>query len=314
MDKKMKKVSGYALMLTLGLLYFSCSQIDIFQPEDFSKRIEEPTSKFLLEMYQESSIISSSVLADCASGCVEEPVFWSTDLPGFLVYNDSEKLAIKFDFSILDFIGAFELYYAIDGGPIRKSAGIINPMTTQVFEELIPLDPGFEACSTTLTLIGLDVDLDGVIDLEYSPNYGVYEICEQNGGSDEDDLEDPDPIDDDDNSGVCASGLNVDLTCNGDNYTATFTFFSEEDGEIVIQGGLTYGTSDVSGNSNVLTQNTTHPSTVRSRANVTRWEGEVSACEEVKIIINFSGGNGIGDWTAQRKGKVLGTTSPQTCN
>jgi hypothetical protein len=113
--------------------------------------------------------------------------------------------------------------------------------------------------------------------------------------------------------GICCQDLlTADLACGATN-TATFKFTATESGPIVIQGGLTAGTSIVSANSNVLTLNPGH-SSAGGPSNVTRWEGNVVACEEVTITIVFTGGNGIGDWSAKRGEVVLGATPAQACN
>jgi hypothetical protein len=111
----------------------------------------------------------------------------------------------------------------------------------------------------------------------------------------------------------CVNDLSVVLVC-GETRMASFTFTAEEAGPIVIQGGLTAGAVIVSATSNVLTQNTTHSSVVNSTASVTRWEGDVDACTEVTVTITFTGGNGIGDWTAKRGEVTLGSTDEESCN
>lgn len=110
----------------------------------------------------------------------------------------------------------------------------------------------------------------------------------------------------------CTDELTADLTC-GDENTLLITFTAQEAGPLVIQGGLTNGTEILSKESNVLSENENHPGVVNSDANVTRWEGEVDACEEVTITIEFEGGNGIGDWTAKRDEELLGETENQQC-
>jgi hypothetical protein len=308
------KFSDWAILPFLTLLLFSCSQIDVFQSEDLSDKLEESSSRFLLDQYLDNPIYGASTLPDCSDGCVEEPVVWTAVFFARIeVYNDAENLIMEFDLDEFSaFFGVFELYYSINDGSFQKSPGFIDPSDGGTFQELIPLDEGFEACGTVLTSFGLDIDNDGAIDFNFDPNYGVYQFCE--GNDDPNDEDEEDPEDEDKEPADCVLGLSVDLSCEENNHIATFTFFAEEAGPIVIQGGLTNGTFNVSGSSNVLTQNTSHPSTNRSRANVTRWEGNVEACEEVSITINFSGGNGIGSWTAQSNGDILGSTSPQTCN
>lgn len=111
---------------------------------------------------------------------------------------------------------------------------------------------------------------------------------------------------------ACENSLVTDLNC-GETNTLTATFTAEEAGPIVIQGGLTNGTTISSATAVGLTRNTTHPGVQNSNSNVTRWEGVVDACEEVSVTITFIGGNGIGDWSAKRGDDVLGWTEEQTC-
>ncbi len=112
----------------------------------------------------------------------------------------------------------------------------------------------------------------------------------------------------------CDNLLVAELTC-GDTSILEVSFVAEESGPIVIQGGLTSGTSIIDAQSEALEQNLTHPGVVNSNANVTRWEGDVTACEEVTITIEFTGGNGIGDWTAKRNDIELTDPTPeQTCD
>ena len=112
---------------------------------------------------------------------------------------------------------------------------------------------------------------------------------------------------------TCENLLVADLVC-GEVNKLTFTFTAVEAGAIVIQGGLTNGTKILNASSNVLTRNTTHSSVLNSNANVTRWEGDVVACDDVTVTIEYSGGNGIGDWSAKRGEVVLGETEEQTCS
>ncbi len=110
----------------------------------------------------------------------------------------------------------------------------------------------------------------------------------------------------------CENLLVAELTC-GTTKTASFTFTAEEAGAIVIQGGLTSGTTINSAESNVLNKIEDHPSVINSKANVTRWEGNIEACQEVTVTITFTGGNGIGDWSAKRGEDVLGETAAESC-
>ncbi|QED37551.1 hypothetical protein FK178_07345 [Antarcticibacterium arcticum] len=109
----------------------------------------------------------------------------------------------------------------------------------------------------------------------------------------------------------CDNSLVVDFVCE-ETKTATFTFTAVEAGPIVIQGGLSANAEITSQNSNVL-ESVWHQST-GGPSSVTRWVGEVDACEEVTITIIFTGGNGIGEWTAKRGEDLLGSTDAQECN
>lgn len=113
-------------------------------------------------------------------------------------------------------------------------------------------------------------------------------------------------------TGCCSDNLVTDLDC-GTTKIFTLSFTAEEDGPIVVQGGLSNGTTIVSKSSNVLLENTNHPSVVNSNANVTRWEGNISACEEVTVTIEFTGGNGVGSWSAKRGDEVLGESETISC-
>jgi hypothetical protein len=102
----------------------------------------------------------------------------------------------------------------------------------------------------------------------------------------------------------CEDEMTADLTCGATN-TVVFTFYAEEAGPVVIQGGLNAKATYISGSSNVLTQNTTHSSLDNSNASVTRWEGNVAACTAVTVTIEWSGNAEVGDWTAKRGNVTL---------
>jgi hypothetical protein len=98
----------------------------------------------------------------------------------------------------------------------------------------------------------------------------------------------------------CQDAFTADLDCSGDPKVLTVTFTAEEAGDYVIQGGLTNGTTI---ESMVADQGfemiAGHPAVVNSNANVTRWEGSLDACETVTIIIEYTGGAGVGSWSAK---------------
>ena len=111
---------------------------------------------------------------------------------------------------------------------------------------------------------------------------------------------------------TCENLLVADLVC-GDVNTLTLTFTAVEAGPIVIQGGLN-AKAEIQGNSvGVGVEETTKPG-APGNASVTTWEGNLEACQEVSITINFIGGNSIGDWSATRGEATLGSTYAKSCN
>lgn len=119
---------------------------------------------------------------------------------------------------------------------------------------------------------------------------------------------------------ACTNELTASVSCSNDecNRSATFSFTAEEDGPIVIQGGLTrFTTICTASASEGLTQNTTHPGVQNSNSNVTRWEGNVIACETYTVTITWTSANDdeeiTGEWTAQRNDVVLASIAPLTC-
>ena len=99
----------------------------------------------------------------------------------------------------------------------------------------------------------------------------------------------------------CEDEFDAELVCDaGGNKTLTVTFTAENAGDYVIQGGLTNGTTIESMTADAgFTMNANHPGVVNSNANVTRWEGSLDECETVTIVIEFTGGNGVGSWSAK---------------
>jgi hypothetical protein len=110
----------------------------------------------------------------------------------------------------------------------------------------------------------------------------------------------------------CEDEFSAELTC-GDENTLVVTFTAEEAGYYVVQGGLTAGASIVSATSNGLTLMPGHPS-AGGPSSVTRWEGEIGECETVTVTITFTGGNGVGSWSAKLGGETKGSSDDQSCN
>lgn len=114
------------------------------------------------------------------------------------------------------------------------------------------------------------------------------------------------------NCSNCTNSFSTTLVCDEES-TLNISFYAEESGPIVIQGGLTNGAVIVSAESESLNRNLIHPSVRNSNSSVTRWEGDVEACNEIIITIKFTGGNGIGEWTAKRDEIELGSSVEQSC-
>lgn len=113
----------------------------------------------------------------------------------------------------------------------------------------------------------------------------------------------------------CENELTADLVCEDENgnKVLTITFFAEEAGPIVIQGGLSAGTIILSAVSNLEELKMVSHQSAGGPSNVTRWEGDVEACQEVTITITFSGGDGVDDWSAKRGDDTLGETEEISC-
>lgn len=110
--------------------------------------------------------------------------------------------------------------------------------------------------------------------------------------------------------GGCDNEMTADLTC-GDTNTVVFTFYAEEAGDVVIQGGLNANASITSASAVGVDQVFGHPST-NGKADVTRWAGNVDACEMITVTVSWTGPATIGDWSAKRGdvtlAEVLGST------
>ncbi len=110
---------------------------------------------------------------------------------------------------------------------------------------------------------------------------------------------------------TCDNLLIAELTC-GDVNTLTITFTAEEAGPIVIQGGLNAKAIRIGG-VGVGLEETTKPG-ASGNASVSRWEGNLTACQEVNVTINFTGGNSVGNWTAERNEVELGAAQAADCS
>jgi copper chaperone CopZ len=98
----------------------------------------------------------------------------------------------------------------------------------------------------------------------------------------------------------CENELTTVVTTVDGVHTLVVTFTPAISGAIVIQGGLNANAVITFRDSDDLEENTTHPSVV-ANADVTRWEGNVTACVPVTVTIVFTGPSNIGSWSAQYK-------------
>jgi hypothetical protein len=110
----------------------------------------------------------------------------------------------------------------------------------------------------------------------------------------------------------CDDEFDAALTC-GEVNTLVVSFKAAEAGDYVIQGGLTAGATILSATANGLTLNPTHPS-AGGPSSVTRWEGAIGECGEVTVTITFTGGNGVGSWSAKLGEETKGYSESQSCN
>jgi hypothetical protein len=117
----------------------------------------------------------------------------------------------------------------------------------------------------------------------------------------------------------CEDEFSAVLNCTNPNAkTLTVTFTAENAGDYVIQGGLTSGAIIGSAVATAdFIRNTSHRS-AGGPSNVTRWEGSLDDCETVTVTITYSGGSGVGDWSAKSKVDgvevVNGQSVDQACN
>ena len=96
----------------------------------------------------------------------------------------------------------------------------------------------------------------------------------------------------------CEEEFAAELECDGEDRVLTITYTPAEAGDYVIQGGLTAGASIVNTDGGGFTFNSGNPS-AGGPSSVTCWEGFLDACETVTIMIDFTGGSGVGSWSAK---------------
>ena len=212
----------------------------------------------------------------------------------FFAYNSLSVFAVEWEYSATA-NGNKIVQVALTGGPAvggpyQSDLGPNPASDTYLF---VLLDD-WNACDTIQFTITI-MDEDGNIDASSDYNYVLVGECTD-----------------------CESAFTSTLTCgDGDECENTLVVTFETGdyaGPVVIQGGLTAKTTICEASATGgLTLNTNHPST-NSKANVTRWEGEVEECTTYTITITFTGGDGVGDWSAKDPdGNLLGWYDELEC-
>lgn len=270
------------LALISAALLFSCGQIEPFEMER-----------------NDQVLLSTGVpitLKDCKDHCISDAkpesyqklhgkdiVSWGNGNHSKTIiydaYNTETEFIIVVNFvRVRPGVGDDSGNLTVSFNGVSEEPEVVANESTTTFKFNLPV--GWKACD--VVTFGI-VDDTGDVTNDIQKEYKLYGVCQD-----------------------CEEGLTVDLTC-GETNTATFTFFAEEAGAIVIQGGLNANAKLIDASSNVLTRNMTHPAVINgATASVTRWEGEVDACEEITVTVSWTGPASIGDWTAKRDGETLG--------
>jgi len=299
------QLRGLGLALLSAMLLFSCNQIEPFTVDDLNADANEMSSSFGLDPFGFGGMENARTYAatDCENFCIDpdDPEY---SVQRSTIANNSGSSSNTqnrvFTYDVYNTLTGFKLDWNYDANNpagrrlrIKVSGAGFDGAKTYTSNEVQSSGSGshtfnFDATWAACGVVSIRAEiLDGtdITDIKSTQNttYSLIGACLG-----------------------CDDELTVDLQC-GETNTATFTFYAEEAGPIVIQGGLNANATIEAASSNVLERNETHPAvTSGATASVTRWEGDVEACEEVTVTVSWTGPANIGDWTAKRGEDTLG--------
>lgn len=305
-------------MALAGLILSACSQTGMYETADLmNEQAEASKSGFRLDpfgMSGENTMAVAFPAVDCSNpeNCLErdtEYTFSESYSTGIIGNQNNNK---RVDATVTLNIGADNMaYYRIDYSVTRTAgssngdtfmygvlngesfgsqtiaAGKLGQGTVSGFYETASFDYTTVECGDTFSfqLTEISIQGNGVL----SDTNSLLAFC-------------PDG---------CENEMTAALACGATN-TVTYTFYAEEAGPVVIQGGLNANATITDASSNVLTRNTTHPSVSNSNASVTRWEGDVDACQMVTVTVSWTGPASVGDWSAKRGDVTLAEVAKET--
>ena len=275
MKKKLFLLSALALMFAGGI-FWSCQKDDVLQVAD-GVMLKSATSNYPESCNDVCIDLSlETVIYYKKSGSFNGIIGSNSKTIGYTVYNTEDNFVVELSYSRTPASSSSTSTIKVTVDGEEKSTTIANGASDKLE---FPLDSDWAGCDEVEWSLE-ETEYDGG-QIAGGGTYDLIGVC-----------------------GDCENELTTELTiCEGEK-TLTVTFRAEEAGDVVIQGGLTNDAVIISATSNLLTLNENHPSAGGS-SSVTRWEGEVDACELVTITIVFTGGNGVGDWTAKRGDTTL---------
>lgn len=283
--------SLFSLFLT-SLLLSSCQQDEVGVPAAGPKINVRSHDCNLVCIPSDESVLYPD--ADSLVQIVGNPVNGNYRRVDFFAYNSLTAFAVEWTYSATA-MGNKIVQVTLNSGPAAGGPYQSDPGPDPISDiYLFVLSAGWSACDTINFTIAI-IDEDGNVDASGDFNYVLVGECT-----------------------ACDSTFTSTLTCGeGDSCENTLTVTFETggySGPVVIQGGLTAKTTICTAEATGgLTLNPDHPST-NSKANVTRWEGDVEACTTYTVTITFSGGDGVGDWSAKDgDGNLLGWYDELEC-
>jgi hypothetical protein len=306
-----KNLFKFAGLVISSMLFGACSQMATFENEDLLLKQEAAAkSGFNLTPFGTGNENArTSAPTDCAIFCID-PANPEYSVQSAQINNNSGPQTRVFTYTVYNTLTGFELAWnyesANNAGRKLKitvsGAGFASPKTYTSNQlnggpangtNSFAFDASWAACND-VTVVAEILDGDNIV--VSGPNTTTYKLI-----------------------GRCVVGcvdtFSAVLNCDDTNAkTLTVSFTPETSGSYVIQGGL--NANAVISNATAtspLTRNTTHPSVVNGQASVTRWEGSLTACTPYTVTITYSGGNGVGGWSAKMGEVVHGSSNMQSC-